>query len=201
MSSSSLEFLSLTPESLTDYLNSLFSTNASLGSIKETLGHLLERLKTKKSQELIEIVIAKLQESASQYESELVTYLLYLSTLQQDSEDWASSARSLIAIPLDRLPASEKLGIYNRIVRLYLEDDDPISAETYHHKMAVFMHDCNDTAMQLQFIAAKARIFDMTKRFYKAAMGYLSVSLKTEIDEQERLEAFDNTLILSQDSK
>ena len=82
---------------------------------------------------------------------------------------------------------SEKLRVYVRIVRLLLEDEDSVQAETYYNRAALLVHSAgNDREITLQFKLCQARISDYSRKFLEAASRYHELSYVGEIDEGER---------------
>ncbi|PSR73398.1 hypothetical protein PHLCEN_2v10690 [Hermanssonia centrifuga] len=80
----------------------------------------------------------------------------------------------------------EKLRVYVRIVRLLLEEEDSVQAETYYNRAASLAHTTNDKELLLGFKLSQARIHDYSRRFLEAAMKYHELSWVAEIDEEER---------------
>lgn len=109
----------------------------------------------------------------------------------ESQRDWAAAARALAAIPLDssqrRVADPDKAALWTRIVRLYLEADDPSLAEPYLHKLRNVMHSVHDPTVQLHFRLSAARINDANRAFLAAAQAYHDLSLLPAIDEGERL--------------
>lgn len=81
---------------------------------------------------------------------------------------------------------SEKLRVYVRIVRLLLEDEDSVQAETYYNRAALLVHSATDREIILQFKLCQARISDYSRKFLEAASRYHELSYVGEIDEEER---------------
>ena len=84
------------------------------------------------------------------------------------------------------IPDQEKLQIYIRIVRLLLEDEDNVQAETYYNRAALLVHSTNDKATLLAYKLCQARIMDYSRKFLEAASRYHELSWVAEIDEDER---------------
>jgi len=80
----------------------------------------------------------------------------------------------------------EKLRVYIRIVRLLLEDEDSVQAETYYNRAALIAHTTTDKETQLAFKLCQARIMDYSRRFLEAAQRYHELSWVADIDEDER---------------
>lgn len=75
-----------------------------------------------------------------------------------------------------------------RIVRLLLEDEDSVQAETYYNRAALFAHSATDKEIILQFKLCQARILDYSRKFLEAASRYHELSWIGDIDESERLQ-------------
>lgn len=80
----------------------------------------------------------------------------------------------------------DKLCVYVRIVRLLLEDEDSVQAESYYNRAALLVHSTSDKETLLQFKLCQARISDYARKFLEAAMRYHELSWVAEIDEDER---------------
>jgi hypothetical protein len=81
---------------------------------------------------------------------------------------------------------ADKLRVYIRIVRLLLEDEESIQAETYYNRAALLIHSASDRETTLQFKLCQARISDYSRKFLEAASRYHELSYVGEIDEEER---------------
>lgn len=79
--------------------------------------------------------------------------------------------------------------MYIRIVRLLLEEEESVQAETYYNRAALLIHSTNDKELQLAFKLCQARISDYARKFVEAATRYHELSWVGEIDEEERLHA------------
>jgi COP9 signalosome complex subunit 4 len=74
-----------------------------------------------------------------------------------------------------------------RIIRLLLEDEDSVQAETYYNRAALLAPSTKDQETQLQFKLCQARISDYSRKFLEAARWYHELSWVADIDEEERL--------------
>ncbi|CAA7259798.1 unnamed protein product [Cyclocybe aegerita] len=113
-----------------------------------------------------------------------------LADILEEEEEWSDAARVLMGISLDSgqrsIADSEKLRVYVRIVRLLLEDEDSVQAETYYNRAALLVHSASDRETILQFKLCQARISDYSRKFLEAASRYHELSYVGEIDEEER---------------
>jgi COP9 signalosome complex subunit 4 len=58
-----------------------------------------------------------------------------------------------------------KLKIFIQIAMLYLEDDDPVSAETFIKKASSLIAGSKDPELELQYKTSYARIMDAKRRW------------------------------------
>eukprot|EP00798_Chlamydomonas_sp_ICE-L_P001709 gene1709-33115_t len=63
-----------------------------------------------------------------------------------------------------------------KISILFLEDDDPVSAEMYIKKASSVLFACMDEALELQYKVCYSRILDSKRRFLEAAQRYYELS-------------------------
>lgn len=75
---------------------------------------------------------------------------------------------------------------YVRIVRLLLEEEDSVQAETYFNRAQLLVHSTQDKEVLLQFKLCQARISDYSRKFLEAASRYHELSYVGDIDEDER---------------
>jgi len=80
----------------------------------------------------------------------------------------------------------ERLKLYVRIVRLLLEDEDSVQAETYFNRAQLLIMSVNDRETHLSFKLCQARISDYSRKFLEAASRYHELSYVGDIDEEER---------------
>ena len=73
-----------------------------------------------------------------------------------------------------------------RIMRLLLEEEDSVQAETYYNRAASLSNSTNDRVLLLSYKLCQARIHDYSRRFLEAALKYHELSWVAEIDEEER---------------
>ncbi|KAI0838837.1 hypothetical protein F5Y06DRAFT_266660 [Hypoxylon sp. FL0890] len=109
----------------------------------------------------------------------------------ETNEDHVSAAQALAEIPLDsssrRVTPEDRVRVWVRIVRNYLEVDDTTSAETYLNKLKNVIYQVSDPALNLHFRLSQARIQDAKREFLSASQAYQDISLYPAITEDERL--------------
>ena len=128
------------------------------------------------------------------YEQQDTDLKYSLADAYEAEEDFTSSAKTLQTIVLDSsqgrsVTDNEKAGVWMRICRCYLEEDDPTNALSYLNKIKNVIHSVTDRATRLQFQLSQARINDSQRNFLDASTSYLALSLDPAIDEEERLQA------------
>ncbi|KIM46149.1 hypothetical protein M413DRAFT_441215 [Hebeloma cylindrosporum] len=139
---------------------------------------------------VVEDTLATVQPRIVSYEEQVNSLRFQLADLLEEEEEWSDAARVLMGISLDSgqrsIGDSEKLRVYVRIVRLLLEDEDSVQAETYYNRAALLVHSASDRETLLQFKLCQARISDYSRKFLEAASRYHELSYVGEIDEEER---------------
>ena len=114
-----------------------------------------------------------------------------LADAYEAQEDWLESAKVLQGIQLEssqrKVDDHEKVATWIRICRLYLEDDDTTTAETYLNRAKNLLYKVKDPVLQINFQLSQARILDSQRRFLDASSAYHSISFIPSIDEEERL--------------
>ncbi|KAJ6599033.1 hypothetical protein DFH09DRAFT_21761 [Mycena vulgaris] len=139
---------------------------------------------------LVEDTLATVQPRIVSYEEQVNILRFQLADILEEEEEWSEAARVLMGTSLDSgqraMAEGEKLRVYVRIVRLLLEDEDSIQAETFYNRAALLVHSTSDKETLLQFKLCQARISDYGRKFLEAASRYHELSYVGEIDEEER---------------
>jgi len=91
--------------------------------------------------------------------------------------------------------ADEKAKVWIRIVRCYLEEDDPTSAFTHLNKIKNILFNVQDEETKLMFQLSQARIYDSQRAFLDAAQSYYTTSTVPIVHEDERLQIFGKSII------
>jgi COP9 signalosome complex subunit 4 len=114
----------------------------------------------------------------------------------QSEEDFRGAAQVLIGIPLDSgqrmLEPVYKVGIYVRIARLFLEEDDNVEAERFLNRASEIVHLVTDAQLLLAYRGAFVRILDYKRQFLKAALKYNQMSQDPLLSEDGQLVALDS---------
>lgn len=82
-----------------------------------------------------------------------------------------------------------KLATYIRIVRLFLQEEDSTSAETYFNRASLLIHTTTDPSTQVLYKTCQAQMFDFGRRFAEAAQKYHELSYEAKVEEDDRLVA------------
>ena len=190
-------------DNIIDDLNAITDAifDASLGVVdtRTTLTKLISTLRTlpagdawiEVGQHIITAISSNPSLASSFHEEIAVIRSELIATAYEGQEDYIEAAKALAEIPLDssqrRLLDSDKVAIWIRIVRNYLEVDDSTTAETYLNKLKNVMHTIEDPVQQLHFRLSAARIQDSKRQFLAAAQSYYEISFASNIEENERM--------------
>ncbi|GAA5888719.1 hypothetical protein JCM5296_000080 [Sporobolomyces johnsonii] len=147
--------------------------------------------------EVMRMSLDKLQPRVSSFEEQVCTLREQYADLLEADEEFPEAAKVLIGIPLESgsRPDEYKLKVYIRIVRLFLEEEDSTSADTYFNRASLLAHSAQDLETQLQFKLCQARMFDFSRRFAEAASKYHEISYVTALAEEERLQALSAAIV------
>ena len=108
-------------------------------------------------------------------------------------EDFIDAAKMLQGIQLEssqrKISDDDKVRTWMRICRLYIEEDDTTSAESYLNRAKNLLYKVGDAELNLQFHLSQARILDARRRFLDASSAYHSVSFTPALAEEERMQA------------
>jgi len=153
---------------------------------RPVLQQVAEQMGELNNQELKELglhTLEKLRGRVVSFEEEDFLIRELLSEVFQAEGDWSEGAKCLAAINLEtgtRCRTSlQKAEKYVKIAELYLEDEDPVSADTFCTRAAMVMHEVNDIPLQLRYKVCHARILDSKRKFLEAASKYVDLSQQT----------------------
>ncbi|GAA5956146.1 hypothetical protein JCM3765_005466 [Sporobolomyces pararoseus] len=172
---------------LSDYVNQILSSSKS--KIEEDRD--LKKQVLNKSLEV-------LQPRVNQFENEICTLRENYADLLEQDEEFPEAAKVLIGIPLESGTKSDsyKLKVYIRIVRLFLEEEDSTSADTYFNRASLLAHSASDDVeVSLQFKLCQARMFDYSRKFQEASSKYHEISYVSVLAEEERLQALSAAIV------
>ena len=187
-------------ENLVAYIDGLFASSIGIITIRPLLDTLTKSLSSANSQVKIRVgshLVDVLQPQIASFEIQDAQMREVLTAGYEAEEDYSNAAKTLQGIQLDstqrQIPIEEKLRMWIRIVRYYLEDDDTVSAETGLNKIknsnAGTQALQSNPELRLHYQLAQARILDSRRDFLNASAEYYNVSLNGSVDEEDRLQA------------
>ncbi|KAG2184541.1 hypothetical protein INT43_000450 [Umbelopsis isabellina] len=141
--------------------------------------------------DIFPFTIEKIQSRVVSFEEQMSSLREKLASVYEQEEEYVEAAKILQGIPLDsghRVVSDDyKLKIYIKIIRLFLEEDEAIAAETYLNRAALLIPNSEDLVTNLTYKLSQARILDSKRRFLEACSKYHELSYVSELDEEERL--------------
>ena len=123
-----------------------------------------------------------------------------LADAYEAQDEWIESAKVLQGINLEssqrKISDKDRVETWVRICRLYLEDDDPTTAESYLNRAKNIIYKLPASAGQLKllFQLSQARIQDSQRKFLDASSAYHSISFNNSVDEEERLQTLSSAI-------
>ncbi|MCJ1267758.1 hypothetical protein MMC22_007644 [Lobaria immixta] len=122
-----------------------------------------------------------------------------LADAYQEQDDYVEAAKMLEGIQLEssqrKISDDSKVRTWIRICRLYLEEDDTTSAESYLNRAKNLLYKVEDHELNLMFQLSQARILDSRRKFLDASQVYHSFSFSMALDEEERTRALSSAII------
>ncbi|KAF8309340.1 hypothetical protein DL93DRAFT_2063025 [Clavulina sp. PMI_390] len=141
-------------------------------------------------QDILKSVLKVVSPRGVTFDEQANAFRNQLADILEAQEEWKEAAETLIKLNMDSNYTDEdKLKVYIRVVRLFLEEEESGLAETYYGRAAVLIHSTTDKTLQLQYKLCQARLADFTRKFVDAALRYHELSWIGDIDEEERLQA------------
>ncbi|KAL4925491.1 PCI domain-containing protein [Aspergillus undulatus] len=178
------------------YLDSVLSEDLSIVAARPILESFITILRKLKPETQIQVgqhAVTLFQSRSTSVEEQDSQIRMILADAYESEEEFISAARSLQGIHIDssqRLVSdADKVGLWIRIVRLYLEEDDTTSAEAFLNRIKNLPNKIEDPELKLHFRLSQARIQDARRRFLEASQEYFNVSLAAGVDESDRLQA------------
>ena len=133
------------------------------------------------------------------FEEQDATIREVLADAYQENDEFLEAARMLQGIQLEssqrRISDDSKVKTWIRICRLFLEEDDTTSAETYLNRAKNLLYKVNDQELNLQFQLSQARILDARRNFIEASQVYHTFSFSALLEESERLRALSSAVV------
>lgn len=140
-----------------------------------------------------EHAVSRLESRSASVEEQDASIKEILADTYESQEEYIAAARALGQIHLDSsqrlISDASKIRMWIRILRLYLEEGDTTSAQTFLKKIKSLPSKIEDPELKLHFQLSQARILDANRSFLEASLEYFNVSLAAGVDESDRLQA------------
>ena len=189
-------------ELIRDYVDSVVNESVSLVISRQLLSEVakvVSKMSPDISQDLSKYMLERVQPRVVSFEEQIVEIRHHLASLYEYQNRWRDAATVLVGIPLEtgqkQYPADFKLQTYLKIARFYLEDDDPIQAEASINRATLLQPETRNEELQIMYKFCYARVLDYRRKFIEAASRYNELSFKPIIEESERLQALQNSLV------
>ena len=177
------------------FVDSVLGEGLGIVAARPLLGSAVEAIKSLKSPEDKVTVgthaLQALQSRAVSFEEQNAAIREIMADAYQSQEEWIESAKMLQGINLEssqrKISDDDKVTIFMRICRLYLEEDDTTTAESYLNRAKNLIYKVEDASLNLQFQLSQARILDSRRRFLDASSSYHSISFSPTLVEEERV--------------
>jgi COP9 signalosome complex subunit 4 len=179
------------------YVESLLGDSLGIVASRPLLSSFVAQFRTVQNAEVkIEVgqhLLELLAPKVVSYEEQDTEIKYILADAHEQEEDFTASAKTLQTITLDSsqraVSADDKAKLWIRIVRCYLEEDDPTSAGSYLNRVKNVLYEVQDKETKLSFQLSQARILDSQRSFLDASAAYHAISHEPIVDEEERLRA------------
>lgn len=134
--------------------------------------------------------LSSLQSRVVSFEDQDAGIRELLADTYQAKEEWAEAAKMLSGINLEssqrKISDPDRVRLHMRICRLYLEEEDTTTAESYLNRAKILIHDITDVPLRLEFDLSQARIYDARRRFFDAGSAYHQISMSDVLAEDEK---------------
>ena len=156
----------------------LLTSRAQLQGLATTLSKLEDHRFVKSAARLF---IDALQARAASFEEQLLTVRETLAQVHENDQEWSLAAHCLSAINLEsgvrRVDDSYKTKTCIQIAMLFLQGDDPVSAETFINRASLLIDpEQTEAGLMLQHKVCYARILDSKRKFLEAATRYYQLA-------------------------
>ncbi|KAI0125546.1 PCI domain-containing protein [Xylariales sp. AK1849] len=176
-------------------IDSMFGGSMGIVALRQLISEFVAVLKDFSNADLwIEIgqyTLALLAAQQSTFHDQSAAIRELIADGHEQNEDNLEAAKVLAEIPLDdaqrKVTNEDRVKIWVRIVRNYLEVDDTTTAETYLNRLKNVIYTVAEPSLNLHFKLSQARIQDAKRAFLSASQAYHEISFSTAISEEERL--------------
>lgn len=182
---------------LAAFIDSVLGESLGIVAARPLLGSAVEAIKSLSSSEAqIEVgthALQILEPRVVSFEEQDAMIREIMADAYTEQEDFIDAAKMLQGIQLEssqrKISDDAKVRTWMRICRLYIEEDDTTSAESYLNRAKNLLYKVEDSELNLQFHLSQARILDARRRFLDASSAYHSVSFTSTLAEDERMQA------------
>ncbi|KAF1359474.1 COP9 signalosome-like protein complex subunit 4 [Lizonia empirigonia] len=191
-------------ENLSAYARTLLDDSIGIVQLRPLLAAFVDAFRSVEDPDVkIEVgekVVSLLQsKGAGQYEEQDTAIKEALADAYEQNEDYRKSAQTLASINLEStqksITADDKARVWVRIVRCYLEEDDPTSAFSHLNKVKNIIFNVQDKETRMHFQLSQARIYDAQRSFLDAAGAYYAMSQESMVEEDDRVQALGAAMI------
>lgn len=151
-------------------------------------------IKTEVGKHTIELLAPKVVS----YEEQDTALKYVVAEAYEEEQEYSESAKILQTISLDSsqrtISADDKAKLWIRIVRCYVEEEDPTSALSYLNRIKNVIYEVTDKETILHFQLNQAKILDSQRSFLDASAAYHAISQETTVAEEERLMALSEAM-------
>jgi len=204
-----LELISTTSEpselanNLSAFVDSILGESLGIVAARPLLGAYVEALRHLSSSTIkIEAgrhALQALESRVVSFEEQDASVREIVADAFQEQQDYVDAAKILQGIQLEssqrKVSDDDKVRIWIRICRLYLEEDDTTSADTYLNRAKNLLYKVEDKELNLMFQLSQARILDSRRKFLEASQTYHTFSLSLALAEDERTFALSKAII------
>ncbi|KAL8722619.1 MAG: hypothetical protein Q9225_000925 [Loekoesia sp. 1 TL-2023] len=199
--SSTSTSLDLTSD-LEGFVNSVLGDNLGIVAARPLLGTAVESIKALPNLDSRikagTTVLRSLESRVVSFEEQDAQLRDMLADAYTLQEEYIEAAKVLQGIQLEssqrRIPDDHKVGIWIRICRLYLEEDDTTNAESYLNRAKNLRHKVSNPELVLGFQLSEARILDARRKFLEASQAYHSFSFSPVLEDEERTRALSSAI-------
>ena len=185
------------PSNLTAFIDSILSESLGIVSSRPLLASAVEAISTLPTTSAkIEVgthALQALQSRVVSFEEQDAAIREIMADAYQEQDDFIDAAKMLQGIQLEssqrKISDDAKVRTWMRICRLYIEEDDTTSAESYLNRAKNLLYRVSDPELELTFHLSQARILDARRRFLDASSTYHTVSFTLTLAEEERMQA------------
>ena len=182
---------------LAAFMDSILGESLGIVATRPLLGMAINAIKSLSNTEAkVEVgthAISILEPRVVSFEEQDAMIREILADAYTEQEDFIGAAKMLQGIQLEssqrKISDDAKVRTWMRICRLYIEEDDTTSAESYLNRAKNLLYKVDDVELNIQFHLSQARILDARRKFLDASSAYHSVSFTPTLAEEERMQA------------